>query len=151
MTTSLESTVRELADAEEIRDLARRYAHYVWQNDVEGLIELFTDDGEMDPGVRPPIKGRAALLEGFNQMLLADAQFRPFIQQHVVELAGDRAAGFCYIDLRASVAGTSMIGGGWYEDRYVRTAKGWKFSARKVALQFFVPLSEGWAGKLAHT
>jgi len=147
MTTSLEATVCELADLEQIRDLARRYAHYVWQNDVQRLIELFTDDGEMDPGVRPPIKGRAALLEGFNQMLLAGSEFRPFIQQHVVELAGDEATGFCYIDLRAAVAGTSMIGGGWYEDRYTRTPEGWRFSARKVALQFFAPLAEGWARK----
>ena len=44
-----------------------------------------------------------------------------------------------------------MIGGGWYEDRYARAATGWKFSARKVVLQFFVPLSEGWASKLTQT
>jgi ketosteroid isomerase-like protein len=145
MTKSIEATVRELADLEAIRDLARRYAHYVWQSDIDGVIELFTDDGEMDPGVRPPIKGRAALLEGFKQMLLAGGSFRPFISQHVVDVAGDEATGFCYIDLRAAVAGTSMIGGGWYEDRYARTEKGWRFRRRKVVLSFFAPISEGWA------
>jgi len=63
---SIERTVRELADLEAIRDLARRYAHYVWQNDLDRLVEVFTDDGEMDPGVRPPIQGRAQLLDRRN-------------------------------------------------------------------------------------
>ena len=145
MQTTLERAVRELVDLEAIRDLARRYAHYVWQNDVEGVVALFADDGEMDPGVREPIRGKSNLRPAFEQMLLAGATFRPFIQQHVVDLAGDAASGHCYIDLRAVVGGQSMIGGGWYEDRYARTADGWRFKSRKVVLSFFAPLSEGWA------
>ena len=31
-----EAKLRELADLEAIRDLARRYAHCVWQKDVPG-------------------------------------------------------------------------------------------------------------------
>jgi ketosteroid isomerase-like protein len=145
MQPTLERTVRDLADLEAIRDLARRYAHCVWQNDVEGVVALFSDDGEMDPGVREPIRGKASLRPAFEQMLLGAGSFRPFIGQHVVDLAGDSATGTCYIDLRAVVAGQSMIGGGWYEDRYVRTADGWRFRSRKVVLSFFGPLSEGWA------
>ena len=34
--------VRELADLEAIRDLARRYAHFVWQKDAAGAASLFT-------------------------------------------------------------------------------------------------------------
>jgi ketosteroid isomerase-like protein len=144
MSTTIETTVRELADLEAIRDLARRYAHHVWQNDVASVAALFTEDGEMDPGIRPPIKGRAELLEGFQQMLLGGSVFRPFVQQHVVDLAGDTATGTCYIDLRAVVDGESMIGGGWYEDRYTRTPDGWRFRARKIVLAFYGPLSKGW-------
>ena len=144
MSDALEAKVRELADLESIRDLARRYAHYVWQNDVSAVVELFADDGEMDPGVRAPIKGKAALREGFDQMLLSGSVFRPFISQHVVDLAGDEATGTCYIDLRAVLNGTAMIGAGWYEDRYTRTPKGWRFRGRKVVLSFLVPVTEGW-------
>jgi ketosteroid isomerase-like protein len=136
--------VRALADAEAIRDLARRYAHYVWQGELEALTDLFAEDGEMDPGTRPPIRGRAALLAGFREMLTVGDVFLPFVQQHVVDLAGDVANGTCYIDLRAEVRGASMIGAGWYADRYVRTPAGWRFQARKIELRFFVPLSAGW-------
>lgn len=142
---SADRTLRDLADLEAIRDLARRYAHYVWQNELEALAELFAEDGSMDPGTRPPIVGRAALLAGFREMLTAGSTFLPFIQQHVVDLDGDAARGTCYIDLRAEVDGESMIGAGWYDDRYVRTSEGWRFQTRKITLRFFAPLRDGWA------
>lgn len=139
--------VQLILDLEAIRDLARRYAHYVWQNEVEKLADLFAEDGEMDPGTRPPIRGRAALDAGFRDMLTTGSTFLPFVQQHVVDLDGDRARGTCYVDLRGIVDGASMIGAGWYDDRYVRTREGWRFQSRKITLRFFVPLAEGWAKK----
>ncbi len=139
------STAADLADLEAIRDLARRYAHYVWQSRVAELPDLFAEDGEMDPGTRPPIRGRAALAVGFQEMLTAGSTFLPFVQQHLVDLAGDTAHGTCYVDLRAEVDGTSMIGAGWYDDRYVRTPAGWRFQSRRIILRFFAPLAEGWA------
>jgi ketosteroid isomerase-like protein len=144
MSAPSDDLLRALVDRDAIRDLARRYAHYVWQNDLDALVALFAEDGEMDPGIRPPIRGRAALAEGFRQMLMGGSVFRPFVQQHVVDLDGDQATGACYVDLRADVEGKSMIGAGWYDDRYVRTADGWRFGYRKIVLSFFVPLSEGW-------
>src|SRR5262245_17570802 len=105
----------ELADLEAIRDLARRYAHHVWQNEVGRLADLFAEDGEMDPGTRPPLRGRQALDAGFHDMLTTGSVFLPFVQQHVVDLAGDSARGTCYFDLRAEVDGKSMIGAGWYD------------------------------------
>jgi ketosteroid isomerase-like protein len=144
MTRPSDDQLRALADRDAIRDLARRYAHHVWQNELDALVALFAEDGEMDPGTRPPIRGRAALAEGFRQMVGGASVFMPFVQQHVVDLDGDRATGTCYVDLRADVEGKSMIGAGWYEDRYVRTADGWRFAARKIVLNFFVPLNDGW-------
>jgi len=136
--------LRALLDRDAIRDLARRYAHHVWQNDLEALVALFAEDGEMDPGTRPPIRGHAALTEGFREMIGGAARFLPFVQQHVVDVAGDRATGTCYVDLRAEVERKSMIGAGWYDDRYVRTPAGWRFASRKIVLGFFVPLADGW-------
>jgi hypothetical protein len=50
--------VRELADLEAIRALAHRYAHCVWQEDAAAAVDLFAEDGEMDTGDRPVIRGR---------------------------------------------------------------------------------------------
>jgi ketosteroid isomerase-like protein len=140
----IEVMVRELADKEAIRDLARRYAHCIWRKDVEGAVSLFTDDGEMDMGDRPPVRGRAALLEAY-QAMITGPEFQPFVHNHVIDLHGNTATGTCYLDLRATIEGKSMIGSGYYDDRYVRQDGAWKFAARKLTLCYFVPLSQGWA------
>jgi ketosteroid isomerase-like protein len=142
--TGIEATVRELADKEAIRDLARRYAHCIWRKDVEGAVSLFADDGEMDTGDRPPARGKAALLEAYRTMITGP-EFQPFVHNHVIELHGNTATGTCYLDLRATIEGKSMIGSGYYGDRYVRHDGVWRFAARKLTLCYFVPLSEGWA------
>jgi len=140
----LAAAVRALADAEAIRDLARRYAHHVWRQEIEAAIDLFTEDGEMDTGDAPPIQGRAALLEAYARML-GESEFLPFVHNHVIEVRGDRATGTCYLDLRATVEGRSMIGAGWYDDLYVRVDGAWRFRSRKLTLRHFAPLREGWA------
>lgn len=140
---TVEETVRRLADMEAIRDLARRYADCVWRRDVAGAVGLFAEDGVMEIDDGAAIVGRRALLEAYQGMLTADLQ--PFVHNHVIELDGDRAVGRCYLDLRATRDGVSMMGSGHYEDVYVRGADGWKFRSRKLSMRFFAPLHEGWA------
>ncbi len=123
----------ELAALDSIRDLARRYAHFVWQRDASGAADLFTEDAVMDTGDREPIRGREALREIYTQ-IFAKSAFRPFIHNHVVDLAGDRASGTCYLDLRSTEDGREMKGHGFYVDEYVRTAEGWKFASRRLTM-----------------
>jgi len=144
MTNSeLEAVVRELADAEAIRDLARQYAHHVWRNDAASVVELFAEDGRMDTSLEAPIHGKEALLELFER-LIGDSDFQPFVHNHVLEIRGDEASGTCYVDLRATQDGKSMIGSGYYEDTYVRESGSWKIRTRGLTLRFFVPLEQGW-------
>jgi ketosteroid isomerase-like protein len=124
-----EASLQRLLDLEAIRDLARRYAHCVWQKDSAGAIALFTDDAVMDTGDRPPIVGRAALLQSYADMF-AISDFRPFVHNHVIEIDGDRAEGTCYLDLRSVIEGKAMAGHGFYKDRYVRVGASWKFTYR---------------------
>jgi ketosteroid isomerase-like protein len=144
-TNAIESLVRELSDKEAIRDLARRYAHCVWKDDADGAIGLFAEDGQMEIRGRA-ITGREALLDAYRSMLVG-LDLQPFVHNHVIELAGDHATGTCYLDLRATMDGKSMLGSGWYDDRYVRTAKGWKFASRALTMKFLAPVQEGWSRK----
>ena len=141
---TLEAQVLELADREAIRDLARQYAHHVWCKDIPQAIALFSEDGEMDTGDGEVIRGRQALLDSYGTML-NDAQFHPFVHNHVVDIDGDSATGTFYLDLRAVMEGRSMIGSGFYEDRYARVDDAWKFRSRKLTMCYLVPITEGWA------
>ncbi len=141
---SLEAEVRRLSDLEAIRDLARRYAHCVWTRDVPGAADLFTTDGCMDTGTQPPIRGREALLASY-QNLLGPAVFEPFVHNHVIRLDGERATGTCYLDLRATMDGRSLIGSGYYEDEYAREDGCWRFRLRRLTMRYLVPIEPGWA------
>lgn len=139
--------LQRLMDLEAIRDLVRRYAHYVWQKDMPSMIDLFSDDGRMAVDAQPPLCGRQALLEFYGQMR-NDSQFLPFVHNHVIDLEGDRATGTCYIDLRATIGGRSMIGSGYYEDVYLRSqpaSNHWRFLSRHLRMRYLVPITQGWA------
>ena len=139
-----EHTLPQLSDLEAIRDLARRYAHCVWQKDAAGCAALFTEDCEMDAGMGGrPIIGREAMVKVYTPAF-ERSDLQPFVHNHVIDLDGDTATGTVYLDLRATMDGKAMIGSGHYDDRYVRTAEGWRFASRKLTLRHFVPLSEGW-------
>jgi ketosteroid isomerase-like protein len=130
-----EEIVRELADLEAIRDLARRYAHCVWQKDVPGAIDLFAEDAVMDMGDRPPIEGRAALLEVY-QATFDASTFKPFVHNHVIEIDGDEARGTVYLDLRSiNEEDKPMTGHGFYHDRYRRVGDQWKFARRELVIE----------------
>jgi len=100
----------------------------------------------MDTGDRPPIKGRAALRTEYERMITGP-QFHPFVHNHLIELHGDTATGICYLDVRATMEDTSMVGSGYYNDRYARLGGEWKFQSRKLTLCYFVPLRQGWAAR----
>lgn len=135
MTESTERLVADLLDREAIRDLPVRYCHYVWTNDVDGMMGLFTDDGllstasDADDKVRE-IKGAQALREFY--VGLDRFKPRPYIHNHVVELQGDgRAKGTCYVELRLATDQMNPVGAGYYDDEYVRQDGAWKFKARR--------------------
>lgn len=133
--------IRRLLDLEEIRDLAHRYAHCVWQGDASGAAELFAEDGEMDTGDRPPIRGREAIRASYEE-IFRNQEFRPMVHNQVIDLDGESATGSCYLDVRAHLDGVDKVGLGFYRDRYVRTTDGWKFRSRLLTLQSFVDASE---------
>jgi len=145
---SADAAVQRLLDEAAIRDLVRRYAHYVWRGDARGASDLFSEDCVMDTGDREPIRGRAALLASYSEIFGA-TEFRPFIHNHVVEVAGDRATGHCDLDLHAVVQGQRMTGFGSYADEYVRTPHGWKIAKRTLEMLRYEQEDDGEPGILA--
>ena len=77
MSRPTKSVVREMLDREAIRDLPVRYCHYVWTNDVDGMMGLFTEDGllstasDADDEVREIAGAEALRALGFRRVTLA--------------------------------------------------------------------------------
>ncbi|MBF6560115.1 MAG: nuclear transport factor 2 family protein [Candidatus Binataceae bacterium] len=134
MAKSMEQTVTELADRESIRDLPQRYCDCVWRGDVEGIVDLFVEDGTfsiLQANSETNTTGRANLLKSYREGLAALTP-RPYIHNHVIELKGaGRAEGRCYVELRSASNDFAWIGTGFYHDEYVKAGDQWKFQSRR--------------------
>lgn len=131
---SLELTVRELVDREQIRDLTATYAHRVAHG--LGNADLFTDDGayihRRSPDEPPhETRGRAALDEHYTPRPDSVGVATPMIHNHLIHVIGDTARAICSIELRIS-GGDGIFASGYYEDRLRRERGRWKFVERKV-------------------
>ncbi len=143
--TSVEQKIQELADREEIKELVSRYALRVAQGIT--VADLFTDDGAFISRVpgRPlaESRGRAALEKAFTAIPVAGNSL-PMIHNQLIEVAGNEATGVCSLELRSSANGKSLIGSGFYEDRFRKENGRWKFAVRDVRLFHLVPIQDGW-------
>ena len=144
MAKSLEQKVQELADREEIKELTARYCWHVQHSEGEAIARLFTDDGVLEAPGNKPVRGMDSLLKFYGAITPAESPV-PFIHNHIIEIDGDNAEGTCTIDARFTRKGESILGAGWYEDKYRRVNGKWRFAARKVSFHHSVPLKEGWA------
>jgi len=144
---SLEQKTQELADREEIRELAARYAHRVAHG--VSAADLFANDGafitEMPGAPDLVAKGREALDKTYAGIAgFGPGNTMPMIHNHLIEITGNEATGICSIELRNSSKGKSMIGSGYYHDRYRKEDGRWKFVVRDARFFHMVPLQEGW-------
>jgi hypothetical protein len=134
MAKSIEQLAGELADREGIRELPLKYCDCVWQNDMTGIVDLFARDGEfITKGFKREHRasGRDALLKLYNGLTQGELTPRPYIHNHVIDLAGSgRATGRCYVELRNFRKNMEWVGSGYYEDEYVKVGDDWKFKSR---------------------
>jgi hypothetical protein len=152
----LESAVRELNDREALRDLRYRYHEYINEGKFANIVDLFTDDGELEFGPLGKAKGKDGIL-GFFKRLGPPSPGTPsgnsphftfvkqYIHNHVVEIHGDRAKGFSYLEARPSINGEAHMVAGKYDDEYLKVGGRWRFTRMTFTPHFIVPFKEGWA------
>ncbi|MFA4916403.1 MAG: nuclear transport factor 2 family protein [Syntrophales bacterium] len=141
---SIETLLQEVIDREEIRTLPMRYCHCIWQKDVDGYVNLFTEDGEIsinDP-ILPRTQGREKLREMIKNDVMSPMKPRPFIHNHVVELlSAERAKGTCYLEARLIRDDKPWAMVAWYDDEYAKVGGEWKFKSRQITVDSLAPVS----------
>ena len=144
MTPKLSDTERRAIEA----DCERLIKHYVNLNDAQdwpAVARLYTEDAVFRrPSGGDPIMGREAILASFQAR-------PPRVQRHVIANVvvevedADHARAFCAILLYQGdpapdgelpeMSGNSPLVG-WFRDKLVRTAEGWRFAERVGGLDF---------------
>jgi uncharacterized protein (TIGR02246 family) len=125
--------VHELVDREVIRDLPVRYCDCLWRKDVDGLLDLFTDDATfVIKGIEvEAVSGGRAEIKKMHEKALAETTPRLLIHNQFVNLLSEnRATGRSWVEVRNVRITTEWIGLGYFEDDYAKVGNQWKFAKR---------------------
>ena len=111
-------------DLVEIQQTLARYAVTITQEDIEGLVAVFTPDGTYSAF------GSTYTLDRFPELVAAAPKGLFLTGTPVIELDGDAATGtqpLCFID-----NATHDMRIGYYRDTYLRTDEGWRLKTRAM-------------------
>ena len=118
------------------------YAHHVDFRDYSALAELFTEDGVLEV-FGNQIKGREAVQAALSARPENRKSLHIFTNILINVIDADQAEGITYLSLlRADHDGPGpapldgLLMGGYYEDKFRRTAAGWRLSLRKATMLF---------------
>jgi ketosteroid isomerase-like protein len=143
---ALEARLAEVEDRAAIRDLRFRYHAAVNERDFDAIGGLFVEDGFADLGASGSARGRDAIVALYRQAVGHVPFLRQFIHNHLVTLEGDCARGRSDLEARLARDGESIVVAACFDDEYVREPSGaWRFRSLRLAVDFAVPLAEGWA------
>jgi len=122
-----------MADREDIIDLAVRYTWALDTKNVEGLRDVFLPDATaMLRGVE--CEGVDSIIARIGGAILRLDHTQHFVGNHLVTVDGDTGTHRCQLQSQHVKIGTdggdNYIVGGYYEDRVVRTAAGWRIAHR---------------------
>jgi hypothetical protein len=128
-------------------ELSIAYARAVDFRDYDYFITLFTEDGVLDTGKQ--LEGREAIRVSLSRRP-DELRSRHVISNIFIDVLNENEArGISYLTLYRHVGPESLKGEpidfkgpaavGHYEDRFERTAAGWKFKRRKLHFAFRRP------------
>jgi len=122
------------ADEAAIRALIERYADAVFRRDAVDWGACWAEDGRWSLA-GTEVHGRAAIVSLWEQAMSGFAFVAFFSQIGQLDIDGDGAHGRIWTnEVLESIDGTITRPVGRYDDRYVRTADGWRFADRTYAM-----------------
>jgi ketosteroid isomerase-like protein len=129
-------TPTQLSDIEEIKQLSYTYYLGLDTSDLDMLMSVFADDAvfDMRGGDLPLFEGASSIREYFGEKQMTAMKHQIHLAtNHRIAVDGDEASGTCYFLVHGTAhSGAEIFAGGYHENKYVRTASGWKFSFKNT-------------------
>lgn len=141
----LQQQVRELVDRAAILDVMKRYARGIKKSDCQLLASCFTDDALLESNGQTLVGAKAieayykdwfaSTSSGKGMFGMERVVSTPYLASDAdIVLDGDRAtaesSGLAVHAGKRGEDGLVVVRGAYYEDEFVRTPSGWKFSKR---------------------
>ncbi|MCP5145218.1 MAG: nuclear transport factor 2 family protein [Gammaproteobacteria bacterium] len=152
MVDALATRAARLGDVQAIERLQNIYGHYFdrWQWDQ--VAALFADDGSIELAQRGVYQGKQRVRESLNmfgaQGLHQGEIFNHLLYQPVIHVAADGQsanARFREFTMEGRYGGDGVIGGGVYENEYVKDDGVWKIKTHHMYTTFLADYHKGWS------
>ena len=141
---TIEERLRRLEDIEEIRRLRNMYHYFMNERLPERFAEIYTEDAVLKFDEHMTVKGLDAIVKAMGN-LPERTLVKQFIHSHQIDVNGDEASAFAYLDARYGQDGQSLIVAARYDENYRRTPEGWRICETDIDVIFSVPVQVGWA------
>ena len=144
----LESRVRDLEAADEIRNLKATYAAACDDNyNPDAIAALFVEDAVWESDGLGNFEGREAIREFFRGISSYFTFALHYGLNPKIEVAGDtaRARWYLFMPCTVSDGGRALWRAGIDDEEYVRVDGRWMFKRKKSTTIFNTPFDEGWA------
>lgn len=135
-------SLQEISDRFEIQDLVYHYADVIDQKRFDDLRDVFSDDAQIDySAVGGPVGDKESTIAFLKKALPAFKCYQHLNANVQIRVTGDTATGrvMCFnpqeLMLGKEKSQFFMLGL-WYEDKYIRTANGWRIQERKEVMSW---------------
>jgi hypothetical protein len=150
----LAKQVARLQDLEAIRTLKNTYHLYINDRCFSHISSLFTTDAVVDFGYMhntvDPWKGSDQINNGFKFVESNLSEIKQFIHSHTIDLDGDQASGWCFLEARYGLGNKSFNVAGKYDEDYRKVDGKWLFSRMNIHFYFTTPHELGWVADNRH-
>ncbi len=134
--SDLESRIKRVEAAEEIRNLVAAYSAAAAARDEKRWVDQFAEDGVMDFSAIIDgmiISGHKALLQFFRERVAPSTATQQTSHNLYLEVKEGTASGTLVWTATIPLPdGQTQAGAGQYIDEYVRTSRGWKIHRRTI-------------------
>ncbi len=148
----LAQRLARLEDARAVEYLHNAFSYYLDRWQWDDVADLFADDGSIELAQRGVYQGRSrvrAFLDLFGAQGLHQGELFDHVQyQPVVTVAGDgrtARARVRELAMEGRHGGEATIGGGIYENEYIKQDGVWKIAKVHLYTTFIADLELGWA------
>jgi SnoaL-like domain len=134
----LELHMRRVIDEAAIRDVTAKYCWAIDGLNRAGLDDVFLPDATASLG--RDLVGLEQIWDRIHTVLSPLTVSQHLVGSHVVRVDGDHATSQCYFHAQHVMTGTEggdqFIVAGIYDDRFERTAAGWRIRHRDLRVQW---------------
>lgn len=126
-------TLQEISDRFEIMDLLTSYAAAIDQKDLDALDQIFAEDARIDFSKAGGPQADLKTIKQFLQENLGNLPRQHLISNFQIKIHGDYAdvRCLCHNPLELPPSGKEiMLWGLWYNDKCIRTQKGWRIKEK---------------------